>query len=87
MTSDDYWVFLTYLHTLIRYFTTHAYLVKSDAAWPTYIKIWRHMGMLQFSLGTIQILRNQKGESVDGRGQTLAFSYMVKKSGVFKNIT
>ena len=78
----------TYLPTLIRYFTTQAYLVKSDAAWPTYLKIWRHMGMLQFSLGSIQILRNQKGESVDGQGQTLAFAYMVKKKWSFqKKIT
>ena len=32
MTSDVFWEFLTYLPTLIRYFTTQAYLVKSDAA-------------------------------------------------------
>ena len=43
MTSDVFGVFLTYLPTLIRYFTTQTYLVKSDAAWPTYLKIWRHI--------------------------------------------
>ena len=32
MTSDVFWGFLTYLPTLIRYFTTQAYLVKSDEA-------------------------------------------------------
>ena len=25
------------------------YIVKSDAAWPTYLKIWRHMWMLPFA--------------------------------------
>ena len=34
------------LPTLIRYFTTLTYLVKSDAAWPTYLKIRHHMWML-----------------------------------------
>ena len=32
MTSDIFGIFLTYLPSLIRYFTTKAYLVKSDAA-------------------------------------------------------
>ena len=32
-----FWVFLTYQPTLIRYFTTEAYFVKLDAAWPTYL--------------------------------------------------
>ena len=32
MTSDVFWAFLTYLPTLIRYFITQAYLVKSDEA-------------------------------------------------------
>ena len=37
MTSDVFRAFLTYLPTLIRYFTTLAYLVKSDEALPTYV--------------------------------------------------
>ena len=37
MTSDDFGPFLTYWPTLIRWFTTWAYLVKSDGAWPTYL--------------------------------------------------
>ena len=52
MTSDVFGIFLTFLPTLIKYFTTYAHLVKSDAksdaAWPTYLKIWRHMWMLFF---------------------------------------
>ena len=31
------WVFLTYQPNLIIYSTTKAYLVKSDAAWPTHL--------------------------------------------------
>ena len=34
MRSDGFWIFLTYLPTLIRYFTTLAYLVRSYAALP-----------------------------------------------------
>ena len=34
-TSDVFWAFFTYVTTLIRYFTTLAYFLKSDAAWPT----------------------------------------------------
>ena len=37
MTSDVLGVFFTYLPTLIRYFTTLAYLVKSNEARPTYL--------------------------------------------------
>ena len=37
MTSDVFWKFLTYLPTLIRYFTTYAYLVKSIRWSLTYV--------------------------------------------------
>ena len=54
MTSNVLGVLSTYLSTLMRCFTTKAYLVKSDVAWPTYLikylNIWHHMWMLPLDI-------------------------------------